>query len=325
MIDNQAGRNPFDLNKPMDLEAAMEIYRRLEEYWPKTNLKHNKTTQNADRLRDVMGGFDGLLLDGFGVLNVGNAAIDGAAEMLEQAENLGISVIVVTNGASKSSVEIAKKYQGFGLNIAAEQVVSSRDAMIDYLQHEGAGIKRLGVIDSHVSLPEINGIEAVRLDPHSPKEWDAVDAIGFFGALNWDENWQAMLKKSMLAGAAGGKKIMVANPDVTAPYESGFTREPGFWIAKAAENTDGLKHILWLGKPFPYIFKVALKRLADLRQETELRLAMVGDSLHTDILGGQNAGLCSILIKNHGLFRGGAAAQAIHGTNINPTIITETI
>ncbi len=313
--------NPFDLNKPMSFNAAIEIYRRLEEYWPKTNPKHNKTNQNANRLRDVMGGFDGLLLDGFGVLNIGGAAIDGAAEMLEQAEKQGISIIVVTNGASKSSAEVAKKYQDFGLNITAKQIVSSRDAMIDYLQNEGRGIKRLGVIDNNVSLPEISGIETVPLNPQNPKEWDDVDAIGFFGALNWDENWQKMLKKNM----TGGKKIMVANPDVTAPYEGGFTREPGFWIAKAAEGNDGLRHTIWLGKPFPYIFKVALKRLADLRQETEIRVAMVGDSLHTDILGGQNAGLCSILIKDHGLFRDGAADKTIKDTNINPTIITKTV
>ncbi len=308
----------------MSFNAAIEIYRRLEEYWPKTNPQKNITTQSKDRLRDVMGEYGALLLDGFGVLNVGGAAIDGAAEMLEQAEKQGISIIVVTNGASKSSDEVAKKYQGFGLNITAKQIVSSRDAMIHYLQNKGAEIKRLGVIDSNVSLPEISGIEAVALDPQNPKEWDEVDAIGFFGAVNWNENWQQMLKKNM----AAGKKILVANPDVTAPYEGGFTREPGFWIAKAAEGNDGLRHIIWLGKPFPYIFKVARERLAELQrgdEAKELRIAMVGDSLHTDILGGQNADIDTILIKEHGLFRGGKTDQAIKKTNINPTIITKTV
>ena len=31
---------------------------------------------------------------------------------------------------------------------------------------------------------------------------------------------------------------------------------------------------------------------------------MVGDSLHTDILGGAAAGMTTVLITDHGLFRG---------------------
>ena len=52
---------------------------------------------------------------------------------------------------------------------------------------------------------------------------------------------------------------------------------------------------------------------------------MVGDTLHTDILGGAAAGLTTILVTNHGLFRDGGADAAIARTGITPDIVVDMI
>ena len=48
---------------------------------------------------------------------------------------------------------------------------------------------------------------------------------------------------------------------------------------------------------------------------------MVGDSLHTDILGAQSAGVSSALVAQHGFFAGQDIEQAINFTGIVPDFV----
>ena len=51
---------------------------------------------------------------------------------------------------------------------------------------------------------------------------------------------------------------------------------------------------------------------------------MVGDTLHTDILGGRAAGLATVLVAGHGLFRGHDPLPFIERSGIRPDWIVET-
>jgi glycerol 3-phosphatase-2 len=73
----------------------------------------------------------------------------------------------------------------------------------------------------------------------------------------------------------------------------------------------------WFGKPFPEAFTEALGRL-DLVPN---RVVMVGDTLHTDTLGGAAAGCETVLITDHGLFRGHDTAPFIAACGIQPSLI----
>ena len=46
---------------------------------------------------------------------------------------------------------------------------------------------------------------------------------------------------------------------------------------------------------------------------------MVGDTLHTDILGGQAAGLDTILVTDHGIYAGQSVNDFVTGSKIDPT------
>jgi ribonucleotide monophosphatase NagD (HAD superfamily) len=50
---------------------------------------------------------------------------------------------------------------------------------------------------------------------------------------------------------------------------------------------------------------------------------MVGDTLHTDILGANNIGIKSILMTKYGLFRNQNVAKMIKKTGIIPDFIVE--
>ena len=62
-----------------------------------------------------------------------------------------------------------------------------------------------------------------------------------------------------------------------------MTIEPGFWAHDLQDRT-GIRPMLF-GKPYSDAFDIALSGLKGSR------FAMIGDTLHTDILGGQAAGL----------------------------------
>lgn len=52
---------------------------------------------------------------------------------------------------------------------------------------------------------------------------------------------------------------------------------------------------------------------------------MIGDTLHTDILGGQAAGLDTVLVTDHGLFKARPVDSFIRQSGIAPTWIIPSI
>ena len=323
-------KSVFDLSTPMSLEKTIAVYEYCRPLMP--GLKHkDHSPQKAERLRDLLPQFDALLLDGYGVLNVGAEVVPQAQEMITQAQEQGIITMVLTNGASKDKKTASQKYQQLGLSLDPSLIISSRDALLWQLENHGQDLSRLGVVDSFTDLPLGLDMDAVALTPHSPQDWLVCDAIGFFGAVHWDQNWQNMLEAAIKAEIP----IMVANPDVTAPHQGGFSREPGFWVAKAVhdlglnlEEAPAKVNISWFGKPHGAVYDLALKRLEETSGRTSLkrnRIAMVGDTLHTDILGGHAAGLSTVLITGHGLFRQGNVEETMKKTGIIPDYMTVTV
>lgn len=318
----------FNLSIPMTLSSTLAIYESQRSHMPPYQAGASNGAGNvAKSLRDVFDDIDALFLDGYGILNIGQGAVPEADMMLKMAYERGIAVVVLTNGASKPSSVTAEKYPALGLPIKTQQVVSSRDALLDYLENMPDGLTSIGVADSFATPFSLDGYDVTALNPDDTAPWDKVDAIALMGAVHWDEAWQIRLEAALRAG----KKLYVANPDVAAPQQDSYSREPGFWVAKACYNI-GHDHcaplINWFGKPYAPVFDLALKRLHANNPDKAWqhdRIAMVGDSLHTDILGGQAAGLKTILVKNHGLFRDGGADEAMAASGIIPDYIVDTV
>jgi len=54
------------------------------------------------------------------------------------------------------------------------------------------------------------------------------------------------------------------------------------------------------------------------------RIAMVGDTLHTDILGGAGMGWRTVLIMDHGIMKGFPAGSLDQISDIRPDFIADT-
>ena len=317
----QFNQGDFDFTQPMTKATTLSVYEGLRGYMPSSQPRQ---PQYHDRLRDILSQFDALLLDGYGVLNIGSEAVPGAENMLTLAKSAGVETMVLTNGASKPTEMAWSKYKNLGFEFDPAQIISSRDAVMSYLNAPQSNIRVLGVADSFTDGVTVNGVDGRPLNPDRPEEWLNLDAIGLFGTVHWHQGWQDCLVNAI----ANGVHVLVANPDVAAPQEYGYSREPGYWVAAAAHQLNAFDQVKWFGKPHAPVFDLALKRLEQITARPNWdydRIAMVGDSLHTDILGGQAIGLKTVLITGHGLFRDGGADQAITQSGIIPDYITASV
>ncbi len=96
-------------------------------FFPKLLCLHNLI--HAEGLIEIADHFDVFLLDAFGVLNVGDTAINGAVQRVQMLKNMGKQVLVLTNGACFPVEQALKKFRDFGFSFELKDIVSSRDAL----------------------------------------------------------------------------------------------------------------------------------------------------------------------------------------------------
>ena len=292
----QAGWAKLQLPGQSELDAigSLAAYESLRSLLPENR---SRTTQTIHSLSALIDDVDAFILDGYGVINVGESLIPGIASFLAAAEAAGKPVIVLTNGASHASSGRAAKYQSWDLPIKAEQIVSSRDAFLHMLNAEDS-VGNLMSLDGATSPI---GREGELRFESSPDAFAQADSFVMLGATGWDKAQNDMLIDALLSKP---RPLYIANPDISAPQNSGFSAEPGYWGLHVMQATGQLP--IWAGKPHPPAYELALQQLVQMagREIPRDRIAMVGDSLHTDILGANHMGLKSVLLTGYGLLKG---------------------
>ena len=63
----------------------------------------------------------------------------------------------------------------------------------------------------------------------------------------------------------------------------------------------GASKVKFFGKPYPEVYELVTKSLSEIPLD---KIAMCGDSLHTDILGAAAMGWKTVLVTKDGLFSG---------------------
>lgn len=296
---------------PHDAETAFARYEDIRPRlpsakFPATSLKLPTLAQAADH-------YDGFILDAFGVLNVGETTIPDAVARMADLRARGKSLTVLTNAASYTRAQILAKYHRLGFDFTASEVVTSRDTTIARLNAMAPGARWAAISaagDTYDDIPA-RVTDAIA----DPSAFDTADAIVFLSTARWTDALQ-----TRLAGALrkNPRPVVIANPDLVAPREDCLSLEPGLFVHALLDTLP--LDCRWFGKPFADAFDDAIAR-SGLPAH---RLAMVGDTLHTDTLGGAAAGCGTVLVTRHGLFKGHDVAPYIARSGIIPDIIVET-
>ena len=265
---------------------------------------------NLDALADEM---DVFLLDAFGVLNIGDTAIEGVPERVARLQKAGKRIMIVSNAAGFPHAKLMEKYKGLGYDFAPEDVITSRKATLHAL-HNAQPMKWGLMATESLGRGDIEPFDMEYL-AEDVAAYDEAEAFVLLGSAVWTEARQSLLEASLKRAP---RPVYVGNPDIVAPRETGFSIEPGHFAHRLAEQT-GVEP-QFFGKPFGNIFDLAFARLGQFEPN---RTVMVGDSLHTDILGGQAAGLKTALISGYGFFSGHNVEGPIAASGIQPDYILQ--
>ena len=263
------------------------------------------TPPTPARFLDLIDRYDAILLDAYGVLVNLDGALPGAAGWIDELNRRGKRYWLVSNTAAR--------YQGFGLAIPAERILSSGMLLKTYFAEHGLVGKRirlLGPADS-VRYAELAGGVVVP----AGADFDALvvaDQAGFDLVEAVDEVLSALFRKF---DAGEMVPLILPNPDLVYPTGRGCGITSGA-IAVMMEAALQRRYperpeigFVRLGKPYPELFEAAIE-LAGSRN-----VLMVGDQLETDILGANRLGIDSALVP------GGITGDRSEYGEIRPTYV----
>ena len=272
----------------LDPIAVFHKYESLRSRLP--NFNSSTTTIKINSILEIASEIDVFVFDAFGVLNIGEELIPGADLALEALRNMEKQVRVLTNAASYDKVIAKKKFLDLGLYFDAEEIISSRDAALEEIT---PGL--WGVITAEAdNLNDLKTEYIILKD--TEKDFDKVDGFLFLSTSSWNSNNQLLLKDSILKN---DRPVIIANADLVAPRQNGFTLEPGFYGHELIDF--GATMVQFFGKPYSAVYKLLTESLSKTPRD---KIAMCGDSLHTDILGAAALGWKTVLVTKDGLFSG---------------------
>lgn len=295
-----------------DVETAFTRYEAIRARLPQARFPAR--SREAATLSDVADAYDVFVLDAFGVLNVGERPIGGAVERVAELRARGKRLVVLTNGATHRRIDALGKYGALGFDFAPHEVVSSRDVAAAALSAQPEGLLWAAAAGPSARFDDLGARVADLAD--DPDLLERADGFLLLSSARWDARAQERL---IAALATRPRPIVVANPDLVAPRENGLSLEPGWWAHDLADRT-GIAPAFY-GKPYADAFRAVRALHADVPRE---RFAMVGDTLHTDVLGGRAAGFGTVLITAHGLFAGHDARGFVARCGIVPDVICAT-
>lgn len=250
-----------------------------------------------DGFDQIATNYDGILFDAFGVLLDDKGALPHAPSLIQTLKQKQIPFWVLTNGSSKLEKKLASKYQSFGLDIKADQIITSGSLLArnhQTLGLQGARVSVLGTDDS-VEYAKRAGAEAIQ--PLTNIDLDALIIANqtqypLLDCLDW-----ALSQTIKKIDRGEPIKIIITNPDLFYPKgagEYGITAGSlGLILEESLKIRFGSltdSFIVRLGKPFSPIFDAA----AEIAKTK--KLLMVGDQLQTDIAGAKKYGIDSLLL-----------------------------
>jgi HAD superfamily hydrolase (TIGR01450 family) len=264
-----------------------------------------------------------IFFDAFGVLKNSEGILPGIAHTFDWLRETGKEFYVLTNDASRGPQELAESYyrQNF-YAISPDRIISSGMLAREYLDlkvHNGT-VAYLGTEKSAHYL-ETTGLRTLPISQVNLKDIDDINALVLLDDEGFD--WNTDLTKTVNLLRKRNIPVIVANTDATYPVSKTRISIAIGAVAKMIETIVG-KQFIRFGKPDAQLFMFAYERLEHVAQMSKRDILMVGDTLHTDILGGNKFGLDTTLVLT-GNTQPQDAEVLIRSTGIIPTYICKSV
>jgi HAD superfamily hydrolase (TIGR01450 family) len=265
-----------------------------------------------------------IFFDAFGVLKNAEGILPEIQETFDWLQREGKEFYVLTNDASRSPVQLAESYyrQNF-FAITPDRIISSGMLARDYLDlkvHHGT-VAYLGTADSAHYL-ETADLKTLPISEVDLKDVADINALVLLDDEGFD--WNNDITKTVNLLRKRNIPVIVANTDATYPTSKTRVSIAIGAVARMIESIVG-KQFINFGKPDAQLFMFAYERVQELAKGiTRSDILMVGDTLKTDILGGNKFGLDTVLVLT-GNTQPDDAELLIRSTGIIPTYVCESI
>ena len=280
-------------------EHAWQEYRRSEQRLPpKPAAARPRRIAGIGEIREH---FDAVILDAWGVLNLGATPIPRAVAAVKELRAAGVPLLVLSNDAATDKATATENHRRRGYDFRADDIIAGLDLLPETLATLALEAPPGLIADPPAPMQTLTA--AMPALGNEPATYERVPAVAFLSADHWSERKQDLLRESLVHRL---RPLIVCNPDIASPDAHMLNAEPGYYAHRVADET-GEPPIL-CGKPDGAIYRKALARLGGIRPE---RVLCVGDTLHTDILGARAAGCRAMLVEDG--FCAGRDALALAG------------
>lgn len=217
------------------------------------------------------------LIDMDGVLVRGRTPIDGADAFVQRLLDHQCEFLVLTNNPRYTPADLAHRLGTLGLHVPAERIFSSAMATAQFIHTQNPGGTAFVLGESGLTSAIHNvGYVITDIDP------DYV-VLG-------EGSFDLEMLTTAVRLVQNGAHFLATNPDASGPGEGGTVPACGA-LAAFVEKASGVSPY-FIGKPNPLMMRTALNYL-DVHSEDTI---MVGDNMATDIIGGVESGMATILV-----------------------------
>ena len=278
---------------------------------------------NKASFRSTAKNFKAVFLDSYGVLKNHQGLIDGVQDSIKFIRDQGIALRVLTNDASRNPQQQVEVFEEIGLEgLKEEEVITSGMLARQFLELKikSGRIAYLGT-ESSASYILKFGLDAIPVSDIDLDNGQDISAFVFLDDEGFD--WNRDINKTVNFLRRHNIPIIVANSDKYYPISSRDVAIAIGGISRLVESVLNQKFIRF-GKPDSQMFMYAYDELNKTASYDKSDILMVGDTLHTDILGGNKFGLKTLLVLS-GNTRAQTVENKINSTGIIPDYIADSI
>jgi HAD superfamily hydrolase (TIGR01450 family) len=263
-----------------------------------------------------------VFFDAYGVIKNYKGLIPGIAKTFDWLTEQNKPFYIITNDASRSPELLATAYQEGGLHhITPDKIISSGMLAKEFLDLKvKKGLVAYLGTEASAHYIEHPGLTTLPLQQMTEDNINDITALVLLDDEGFD--WMDGLNKAVNLLRRRTIPAIIANPDGAYPMSK---KEVGIAIGGLAymvEKITGRKFIRF-GKPDTQIFMFAMEYITRFHSGIGKKdILMVGDTLHTDILGGNKYGLDTALVLTGNLLPEDFETR-ISSSGIAPTYICQ--
>jgi HAD superfamily hydrolase (TIGR01450 family) len=272
--------------------------------------------------KNIVTNYKAVFFDAFGVLKNHQGLIPGIIKTFEFLDQKGIKYYILTNDSSRSPEALAKWYQDRGVwQVTSDKILSSGMLAMEYFKVKvpnGNAVAYLGTENSAHYI-ETAGLKTIAVKDIDFNNLDNIESFAFLDDEGF--NWSEDINKTINLLRKKNMTVVVANTDINYPVSQNDISVAVGSLADMVEKIVG-KMFIRFGKPDAQMFLLAFERaLLDISVKRN-EILMVGDTLYTDIIGGNKFGLDTVLVLSGNTLPDMAMIR-ISSSGIIPTYICE--